>query len=93
MLLYYAGQSDDRIQNLIITSPCVIEKYTKLANFKWLGKFHILRYFATKLHNSAKSMMLFSAVAMNSPNSKVRLKEERSILYYDIDFWSLFDFG
>ncbi len=33
--------------------------------------FHILRYFATKLHNSIKLMMLFPAVLMNFPNSKV----------------------
>ena len=47
----------------------------KFANFEWLhvAIFHILRYFVTKRHNFAKLMMLFSAVAMNFPNSKLRL--------------------
>ena len=42
--------------------------------------FHTVSYFATKLHNSIKLMMLFPAVVMNSPNSKVCLGGERSIL-------------
>ena len=42
--------------------------------------FHILQCFATKLHNSAKFMMLVSAVLMNIPNSKVCLKGESFIV-------------
>ena len=41
--------------------------------------FHILRYFSTKLHNFTKLMMLFPAVLMNFPNSKVCLIGEWSI--------------
>ncbi len=48
--------------------------------------FHILRYFATKLHNFTKFRMLFPAVLMiiliiNFPNSKVCLIGELSIEY------------
>ncbi len=41
--------------------------------------FNILQYFATKLHNFTKFMMLFPAVLMNLPNSKVCLIGEWSI--------------
>ena len=43
--------------------------------------FHILQCFATKLHNFNKFRMLFSAVLMNTPNSKVCLKGESSIVF------------
>ena len=45
--------------------PRVIQKYFCI--------FHILRYFSSKLHNFTKFMMLFPAVLMNFPNSKVCL--------------------
>ena len=41
--------------------------------------FHILQCFVTKLHNFAKFGMLFQAVLMNIPNSKVCLRGEWSI--------------
>ena len=40
---------------------------------------HILKYFLTKLHYFAKFRMLFPAVLINIPNSKVCLKGEWSI--------------
>ncbi len=43
--------------------------------------FLILRYFATKLHNFTKFMMLFPAVLMNFPNSEVCLIGEWSIAF------------
>ena len=41
--------------------------------------FHILQYFATKLHNFTEFRIPFSAVLMNVLNSKVCLKGESSI--------------
>ena len=45
-------------------------KYTKFANFTGLYIFHILRHFVT---NFTKFRILFPAVLMRFPNSKVRL--------------------
>ncbi len=60
--------------------PHVIKKYTKFANFTCI--FHILRYqFATKLHNFTKFRMLFAAVLMNFPNSKVCLYNRGMVQY------------
>ena len=42
--------------------------------------FHILQYLATKLHYFSKFRMLFPAVLMKIPNSKVFLKGEWSIV-------------
>ena len=42
--------------------------------------FHILQCFATSLHNFTKFRMLFLAVLLNIPNSKVCLKGESSIV-------------
>ena len=50
--------------------PRVMQKFTKFANSHDCI-FHILRYFATKLHNFTKFRMLFPAVLMNFPDSKV----------------------
>ena len=55
--------------------PRVIQKYTKSANFTEIQ----LQYFATKLHNCTKIRILFPAVLINFPNSKVCLIGERSI--------------
>ena len=61
-----------RISKCVTTFPRVLQKYTKFANFTWLDYIcHILRYFSTKLHNFTKFRMLFPAVLMNFPNSKV----------------------
>ena len=56
--------------------------YKSMQNLHTLNDciFHILRYSATKLHNAIKSIVLFPAVVMNFPNSKVSLKGERSIV-------------
>ena len=44
-------------------------------------RYHILRYFSTKLRNFTKFMMLFPAVLMNFPNSEVFLIGEWPILH------------
>ena len=58
--------------------PCVIQKYTKFANFTGLC-FLILQYFATKLDNCMKFRMLFPAVLIDFPNSNVCVIGEWSI--------------
>ena len=45
--------------------PCVIQKYTKFANFTGLYFSHFNIYFATKLHDFTKFRTLFPAVLMN----------------------------
>ena len=71
--MYYAGKSVTKFDTMVdITFPCVIEKYTKFENFAD-HIFHILQYFATKLDNCMKLRMLFPAVLIDFPNSKVCL--------------------
>ena len=79
MLLYYARKSVTTFRNVVTLFR---------ASYKSIQKsqtshdciFHILRYLATKLHNFTKFMMLFPAVLMNFPNSKVCLIGEWSIV-------------
>ena len=59
--------------------PCVIQKYTKFANFTGLYVLHILQYFATELENRRKFRVLFPAVLIDFPNSKVCLIGEWSV--------------
>ncbi len=83
MLLYYARKSVTTFRNVV-----------KLfrASYKSIQKsqtshdciLHILRYLATKLHNFTKFVMLFPAVLMNFPNSKVSLIGEWSIALYSM---------
>ena len=65
--------------NHILKSDCtfsqLIQKYTKFANFTGL----YFPHFATKHYNFTKFRMLFSAVLMNIPNSKVCLKGNRPL--------------
>ena len=77
-----------------ITFPCVIQKYTKFENFAD-HIFHILQYFATKLDNCMKFRMLFPAVLIDFPNSKVCLmgeimavKESLYVTKIHVDFYS-----
>ena len=58
---------------------CVIQKYTKFANFTELYIFHILQYFSTKLDNYMNFKMLFAAELIDFQKSKVCLIEEWSI--------------
>ena len=75
ILLYYVCQSDDNhIRILIISLLCVMQTLNDCI-------FHILRYFANKLHSATKSMMLFPAVAMNSHNSKVESSSKMGKVY------------
>ncbi len=69
IFLYYARKSVTTFSKSGNAFPRVTQKYI----------LHILRYFATKLHNFTKFMMLFPAVLMNFPNSKVCLIGEWSI--------------
>ena len=89
-----ARQSDDRIKNLIITSPCVIQlKVYKIYMRDCI--FHILHHFVTKLPNFTKLMIVFPVVVMNFPNSKVRPKGElgpryphvTNVLTLDVSEW------
>ena len=54
------------------TFPRIIQKYTEFANFTGL----YFLYFVTKLHHFTKFRMLFLAVLINIPNSKVCVKGE-----------------
>ena len=59
---------------------CIIQEY--IQNFKTSEDyiFHILQYFATKLHNFTKFRLLFAAMLMNVPNSNVCPQGELSIV-------------
>ena len=59
---------------------CIIQK--SIQNFKTSKDyiFHILQYFATKLHNVTKFRMLFAAVLIIIPNSYVSPQGELSIV-------------
>ncbi len=69
ILLYYARKS------VLATFVVMLSraKYKSIQNSQTSHDciFHILRYFSTKLHNLTQFMMLFPAVLMNFPNSKV----------------------
>ena len=61
-----------------ITRGKVLSDFEIIQNLQ-TSQDYIFRNFATKLHNFTKFGMLFSAVLMNIPNSKVCLKGEWSI--------------
>ena len=61
------------------TSPRIIQMYIQNLQTSLGFIFHILQYFATKLHHFTKFRTLFSDVLMNILNSKVCLKGEWSI--------------
>ena len=58
---------------------CVIQKYTKFANLNYYN-FHILHYFATKLHNFSKFRKIFPTMLKLFSNLKVYVIGEWSIV-------------
>ena len=70
ILLYYARKSVTAFRNVL---PLFRAYYKSTQNSQTSHDCicHILRYFSTKLHNFTKFRMLFPAVLMNFPNSKV----------------------
>ena len=86
----------NHISNSDYTFPRIIQKYIQNFQISQDYIFDILQCFAIKLYNFTKFTMLFLAVLMNIPNSKVCLKGEWSIAtmcnIYDIEHLNYFDF-